>query len=82
MIFEGVLDTVFGMINLIIDLFPNSIPSIAFSLGVIVEPLQYACYYFGADNLALVLSHVILWSYTYLGWSIIEWIYHKIPGIT
>ncbi len=83
MIFEGVLDVFFALVNGLISLFPaSSLPDVALVLGSLVTPLEYACYYFGADTLAYVVGNVIFWSTIQISWAVIEWLYHKIPGIT
>lgn len=82
MIIERLLDMVFSGFSSMMEHFPSTIPAVQLVLGVLVEPLELACYYFGASNLSYVVGNIIFWSTIQIGWAIVEWLYKKIPGVS
>lgn len=82
MIIEAILRLFFDGFNGIVSLFPTELPSVALALGSLVEPLQFACYYFGSSNLAYAIGSIVFWAGVQISWAIIEWCYKKIPGVS
>ncbi len=82
MIIEAVLKMMFAGFDAMMSHFPSTIATVALTLGMLLEPLEYACYYFGADNLAYALGTIIYWAGIQIAWAIVEWCYKKIPGVS
>jgi hypothetical protein len=73
---------VFYFIEVIVKLVPNAV-SINGGIGQsFYEYMGMGLYFFGSTPFTLVISCVLAWCQIQLSWIIIEWCYHKIPGIT
>lgn len=81
MIVMALLVPVFSLIDFIITLIPsfNTVSGTPFS--GFYDFVGLGLYFFGTAPFVLVITSVIFWSGVELAWSIIEWIYIKIPGI-
>lgn len=68
------------LVKFIIGLLPvSSVSSSGFS-GVL-NVIGYGCAIIGTDFFLFILGNIIFWLNAQLLWSIIEWVYKKIPGI-
>jgi len=82
MIFEFLLDILFGVINWFLSLLPN-IPGFAHFQGLLgfVEIVGYGSIFIDLDVfLSCLLVWFALWRFEF-GYSILEWLWRKIPGI-
>ena len=80
MIIEAIFNLLFGLIVIIIDMFPkiNTLPNwIQDFINIIKVPLSI----FPLDVWVTVIGSVIMWYGLQFGWSLVEWIYKKIPGV-
>jgi len=79
MIIELLCTPLFALINLIIYLLPDGfvLPSyISYTIDVLKYPLSI----FPLDIWVIIISNVTFWYIAQISWSIIEWVYKKIPG--
>lgn len=80
MIVSLLLSPVFLLISGLIGMLP-----VAFALPDWLNPcldlLSTALWFFPGDVWALVIGNVMFWVVAKLAWSIIEWVYKKVPGV-
>lgn len=82
MILETVFDLLLEIIKFFVeslDFSPAAIPDWGFHfLSLLFKGLAF----FPFDVWAVVISNVLFWVSIHFVWSIIEWIYMKIPGVS
>lgn len=79
MIFELILSPIFLFLEGIIDLLPAvEAPE---SAGTFVSLLNVGRQFIGTKTLNYTLSSIIFWYTSQFSWSVIVWIYKKIPGV-
>lgn len=78
MIFSGLTTLFFSFIRVLLGMFPTAlaVPTVTF-----FDVLGTGINFFGPGLFTLIISNVVFWSTAHLVWSIIEWIYIKIPGV-
>lgn len=81
MIIAGLLIPVFALIDFIITLIPSFNTVSGTPFAGFYDFIGIGLYFFGTAPFILVISSVLFWSGVELAWSIIEWIYVKIPGV-
>lgn len=69
------------LIYSVIGLIPvlSSVPS---GFNALLDIIGYGCAFIGTDFFLALLGNIIFWLTAQLGWSIIEWVYKKIPGVS
>lgn len=69
------------LIDFLIGFFPvlESFPD---GFNAICDLIGYGCSIIGTDFFLAVLGNIIFWLTAHLGWSLIEWLYKKIPGVS
>ena len=79
MIVELICTPLFTLVNLIINLLPEGfvIPSFVSNT---IDILKYPLSIFPMDLWLIIISNVTFWYIAQISWSIIEWVYKKIPG--
>ncbi len=80
MITQALLTIIFTLVSLIISLFPE-IPSLNLDTETITSNLSIAFLFFPHDLWVLVIANIVFWLSSSFVWSVIEWIYKKIPGV-
>lgn len=43
--------------------------------------MEIGLYFFGSSAFCLVIASVVSWALVHFGWSIIVWLYKKVPGV-
>lgn len=81
MIFVALLTIVFSFVNFLITLFPSYHTFSGTPVTGFYDLVGLGLYFFGTAPFALVISSVVMWSAGELTWSLVEWVYRKIPGI-
>lgn len=80
MIIEAICDVVFVPLNLAITLIPSGLTLPDWFISFF-NLIQKALFFFPPDVFTTVLGTIIWCLGSQLVWSIIEWVYKKIPGI-
>lgn len=81
MILELVFAPLFMFGRFIISLIPNVDYSNGGVTGTFYEFLNIGLYFFGSAPFVMVISCVLVWTTVEISWSVIEWLYKKIPGV-
>lgn len=82
MIVEGICNLIFSMGTFIITLIPKiaELPIVGFSyLNGIVK---YALWFFPMELWIVIIGNITFWITASFSWSLIEWAYKKIPGVS
>lgn len=81
MILSAILLAVFAVIKVFIALLPSfgSAPSWLTDFSRLIG---YAVNFIPNDVWVAFITSVALWKFGLIAWSIIEWIYKKIPGVS
>lgn len=82
MILEFMFIPIFNLISLVISLIPSAEYTNGGFTNGFYSFINIGLYFFGSAPFLLVITNVLLWTGIELAWSIIEWIYKKIPGIS
>jgi len=80
MITETILNMLFAVNELIINMMPqiHALPNwLQDTINIIKVPLSI----FPLDVWITVIGSVTMWYGLQFGWSVVEWIYKKIPGV-
>ena len=80
MLIELLCNPIFSLIDLIISQIPDgfNIPSyISYTFDILKYPLAI----FPTDLWILIIGNIGFWYMAQLSWSVIEWVYKKIPAI-
>lgn len=69
------------LIYSLIGLLPvlSSVPS---GFNALLDIIGYGCAFVGTDFFFLVIGNILFWLTAQMAWSIIEWVYKKIPGVS
>lgn len=69
------------LIYSLIGLLPvlSSVPS---GFNALLDIIGYGCAFIGTDFFFAVIGNIIFWLTAQMAWSIIEWVYKKIPGVS
>lgn len=68
------------LITFLIGLIPK-IEIFQSGFGAVTNIIGYGCSIIGTDFFFSILGNIIFWLTIQMTWSIIEWIYKKIPGV-
>lgn len=71
---------IFGLVGFIIGLLP-SINLEVTATSESVRLISIGLFFFPIDTWLFIIGNVSLWLSVQFGWSIIEWVYKKIPFI-
>lgn len=80
MIIELLFSPIFSLIEVIINLLPNNIVIPNF-ISDTLELLKIPLSLFPLDLWIVIIANVGLWYSAQLIWSVIEWVYKKVPGV-
>lgn len=81
MIIELLLSPIYVLLSGFLGILPNAIdlPNwIDSALSVLVKGLCF----FPNNTFSIIIINILFWLNLHLLWAVIEWVYHKIPGIT
>lgn len=81
MLIAFIMSPLWALINLIISLLPNT-PNVTSSFNSILPLLSNGLYFFGSSFFCFLIGNFVFWLSAQFIWSIIEWIYIKIPGVS
>ena len=81
MILELIFYPIFGLGRFIISLIPVNEGIQGGVTGVFYDLLSTGFYFFGSAPFMMVFGSVVFWIGVEIGWTSIEWIYKKIPGV-
>ena len=68
------------LIKFLIDLLPV-MATVPKSFVALLNIVGYGCAFIGTDFFLSILGNITFWLTTQLAWSIIEWVYKKVPGV-
>lgn len=80
MIVKLVFSPIFAIINFVISLLPAnySLPNFyQDSVSILSKGLAF----FPSDVWIIVITNIFFWLYVQFSWSLVEWVYKKIPGV-
>lgn len=80
MIIELLLTPIFALIKGFLGLMP-SMPVVADFVSSGISWISKGLYFFPLPVWIACIGSIIFWSFGGIGWSFIEWIYKKIPGV-
>lgn len=81
MIVESVLNLLFGLVEIVINLVPGmNAPGVDGVIGMSTL-LSYALTWFPLDLWIALIANIGFWLTVQIGWIVIEWTYNKIPGV-
>ena len=81
MIIEAVFNAIFGIITSLISFIPSgyNVPGwIADTITVLKVPLSI----FPQDIWEITIANILFWVGVQSSWSIVEWVYKKLPGVS
>lgn len=80
---EAIFNVIFGFMLGIFNLLPNS--TLTYDhyswVNTLLQALAYFNSFIGNDMFLVVIGHSIFFWTAEVMWSIVEWIYKKIPGV-
>lgn len=80
MIFELIFNVLFGIPNMLFNLFPNYDYQNLSGLGETFQNfLSIGLYFCGVMPFSLIIGNVVVWAGGGLIFNIVDWIYDKIP---
>lgn len=81
MITEVLLEIAFGAMDIMISFLPDGfiLPDWA---SHTLDLLAKATYFFPVDVWGVAIGNIIFCNLALLTWSLIEWVYKKIPGVS
>lgn len=80
MITEAILNPIYSILQNIVNLIPafGDMPT---WVDNAVSLISYILIFFPVDVFVFIIGNVSLWMGAHIVWSIIEWIYKKLPGV-
>lgn len=81
MVVEALLNMIFGLVDVIIGLFPTLDVPVFNGLGGATTLLGYGLTFFPLDLWVALIGNIAFWLSVQLGWIVIEWVYKKVPGV-
>lgn len=69
------------LIDFLIGLIPN-ISIFSSGFNAVLDIIGYGCSFIGAGFFLSVLGNIVFWLTAHLSWSVVEWCYRKIPGVS
>ena len=82
MLLGSIFNLIFGMVKFIVSFLPNLSKTNAEGESAALELIAIGLRFFPSDLWVLLLTNIITWTTIFFAWSIIEWVYKKIPGIS
>jgi hypothetical protein len=83
MLLELVFDPVFALLDLILQFIPvMENGEYLIDISGFVDVVAFAFVFFPPSLFTALVGNVLFWLELQLGWSVIEWIYKKIPGVS
>lgn len=80
MITEKILLALFSVANFVVGLLPDFASSNVGGSGF-SQFVGKALFFFPADVLVVGIGNIVLIATVGIGWSVIEWVYKKVPGV-
>lgn len=77
-IVDLVTSLVFWVMNLLPDFTPTAVVNISDSIALMAPVLSI----FPLDLFKFIFNNGLFWMGIQLSWSIVEWVYKKIPGVS
>lgn len=81
MILKGVLYPLWGLVEMLIDFFPEQVAGV-FDFVAGANFFAIGLYFLPSGFWSRFLSIVLFWMGAYLTWIVVEWVYKKIPGVS
>ena len=82
MIFEGILNLLFGLVKVVIGLLPTSIFTMPQWFADFSSLISIGLSFFPSDVFYVAIGNITIWVVLHITWAVIEWIYKKFPGIS
>lgn len=80
MITELILKFFLTPVGIIVKLIPSPVYTVINSIDI-PQIVKHGAYFFPLDCLAAAISSFLIWYNATFIWSLVEWVYKKIPGI-
>lgn len=80
MIIENILKPLFLLIRGLISLISYGGTFPAWGIDFL-KLMSIALEYFPGDVLVIILCNIWLWISAFLVWTVVEWVYKKVPGV-
>lgn len=81
MIIKLILQPFWVLIDMLISILPVTPLGTVGSLTTVLEVACYGVKLIGLAEFIKVIGVIASWHTIHLGWSIVEWLYNKIPGV-
>lgn len=81
MILESIFNLIFGLIEMIVSLFPD-LPDLPNFMAETISLLSVPLGLFPLDLWVVIISNLFFWFGASFLWSIVEWVYKKLPGVS
>jgi hypothetical protein len=80
MIIEGFLNAIYSFLVSVVNLIPvvGDLPG---WMDNTLNLLSYGLMFFPKDVFISLIATFVFWMVGHLSWSVIEWVYKKIPGV-
>ncbi|MDR1617371.1 MAG: hypothetical protein LBR98_10325 [Syntrophomonadaceae bacterium] len=83
MLLKLIFDPIFSLLNLILQFIPKmESGEYLVDISGYVDVIVFVFVFFPASLFTALVGNVLFWLEVQLGWSVIEWIYKKIPGVS
>lgn len=82
MITQMLLDIVYALVSVLVALIPDTgftLPSWALTFA---DFISIGLSFFPPFVFIIIIANINFWLVLHMAWAIIEWAYHKVPGIT
>lgn len=80
MIIEALLNIIFGFVSYLITLLP-AITQLPSWFNDMCRLLKIGLFFFPYDVWCVLIANFSATTFILLGWSVVEWVYKKIPGV-
>lgn len=81
MIVAKLIDLFFLPLKLLISMLPSSLVETVEAIEF-PQIARWGAYFFPMDVAVIAVSSFATWYTIFLTWSIVEWVYKKIPGVS
>lgn len=81
MLIQLMMTPLWVLVYALIGLFPV-LSSVPVGFEAILNIIGYGCAFIGTDFFLAVIGNIVFWLTAQMSWSIIEWVYKKIPGVS
>ncbi|MDE5782240.1 MAG: hypothetical protein K2I03_12320 [Lachnospiraceae bacterium] len=81
MVTEAILTLIFGVLKHIINFIPETLFELPEYSLYFFKMVAAGLSFFPADLFRVCVANILFWILIQYGWSFVEWVYKKIPGV-